>query len=69
MPDVDHGPVTLEDLRDRSFATVEEVAQILMCDRRTIRTACRQGEIPSTKTGVLYRIPVSWLVQQARMTA
>lgn len=69
MPDVDHGPVTLEDLKSKHFATVEQVAAILMCDRRTIRTACRLGEIPSTKAGTLYRIPVSWLLAQAQVTA
>jgi excisionase family DNA binding protein len=67
MPDVDHGSVTLEELiaQGRNFAEVWEVASIMRCDRRTVRTAISLGEIPATKAGVRYKIPVSWLRQQA----
>jgi excisionase family DNA binding protein len=65
MPDIDHGPVSIEDLKGRSFATVEEVAKILQLDRRTVRSACQDGEIPHVKTAGVYRIPVSWILQKA----
>jgi excisionase family DNA binding protein len=69
VPNPDHGPVTLDDLKGRHFAEVWEVARILEADPRTIRTACRAGEIPYTKVGSEYRIPVSWLRQQAEVAA
>jgi hypothetical protein len=65
MPDIDHGPVTLDDLKDRSFAEVWEVAALFRSDRRTIRAQCREGGIPSVKIGAEYRIPVAWLRRQA----
>lgn len=68
MPDrdLDH-EVTVEELAGRNFATVAETASIMRCDRRTVRTACRLGEMPYTKAGVEYRIPVSWLRQQVEL--
>lgn len=65
MPNVDHGPVTLDDLEGRTFARVWEVAAILGCDRRTVRSAIRLGEIPHAKAGNEYRIPLAWLRRAA----
>ncbi len=58
-------PVTLNDLDDRLFAYVPEVAQILGLDERTVRSAIRAGQIPATKTGQRYIVRVSWLREQA----
>jgi excisionase family DNA binding protein len=65
MPDIDHGPVTLADLKGRNFAFAYEVASILRMDVRTVRTAIINGDIPATKAGSTYRVPVAWLRQQA----
>jgi hypothetical protein len=64
VPYKQRDPITLDDLRDRNFATVSETASILRCDPRTINTAIRLGEIPCTKAGVHSRIPMIWLRQQ-----
>jgi excisionase family DNA binding protein len=58
---------TLGDLDGRLFAYVPEVAQILGRDERTIRKAIRDGQIPASKTGTRYLVPVSWLREQAGM--
>jgi excisionase family DNA binding protein len=65
VPNIDHGSVTLADLDGRNFAQVWEVATILECDPRTIRSAIRDGRIPAVKAGSNYRIPVAWLIQRA----
>lgn len=65
MPNIDHGPVTLDDLQGRNFAEVWEVAAIFRSDPRTIRRQCREGTIPHVKVGALYKIPVAWLRQAA----
>jgi excisionase family DNA binding protein len=65
MPDVDHGPIALEDLEGRSFAYPYEVAAILRIDVRTVRRAIEDGEIPAVKTRQQFRIPVAWLRQKA----
>jgi excisionase family DNA binding protein len=57
--------MTLDDLGDRLFAYVPEVAQILGRDERTVRAAIRAGDIPATKTGQRYIVRVSWLREQA----
>jgi excisionase family DNA binding protein len=66
MPNIDHPPVTLEDLKGRNFAKVFEVAAIFERDRRTIRTAIRNGDIPAVKIGAEYLIPVAWVLAQAQ---
>jgi excisionase family DNA binding protein len=70
MPDIDHGPVTLEDLEaeGRHFAAVPVVASILDADPRTVRRAIKDGQIPAVKVGATYRVPVAWLRQQAGAT-
>jgi len=67
MPETTHNPVTLDELiaAGRNFASPQETASILHVDVRTIRTACQLGEIPNTKAGVQYRIPVAWLRRAA----
>ncbi len=61
MPDIDHGPVMLDDLAGRNFATVPETAAILRYDTRTVRRAIEAGDIPAVRAGATYRIPVAWL--------
>lgn len=55
---------TLNDLADRLFADVPEVASIMSRDPRTVRAAAEAGQIPSTKVGKKYLIPTSWLREQ-----
>lgn len=57
--------MTLDDLGDRLFAYVPEVAQILRRDERTVRAAIKAGQIPATKAGQRYIVRVSWLREQA----
>jgi len=57
--------MTLDDLGDRTFAYVPEVAQILGRDERTVRAAIRARQIPATKTGQRYLVRVSWLREEA----
>ena len=57
--------MTLDDLGDKLFAYVPEVAEILGRDERTVRAAIRAGQIPATKTGQRYIVRVSWLREQA----
>jgi excisionase family DNA binding protein len=57
--------VTLDDLEGRTFATVQEVAGIMRRDQRTITQAIRDDEIPATREGQQWRIPVAWLKAQA----
>jgi len=61
--------MTLDDLGDKLFAYVPEVAQILGRDERTVRAAIRAGQIPATKTGQRYIVRVSWLREQAGQPA
>lgn len=57
--------MTLDDLGDRLFAYVPEVAQILGRDERTVRSAIQAGQIPASKTGTRYIVPIRWLREQA----
>lgn len=61
MPNVDPGPVTLDDLEGRNFATVPEAAKVLRYDIRTVRSAIAAGDIPAVRAGRAYRIPTAWL--------
>jgi excisionase family DNA binding protein len=61
--------VSLDELDGRIFADVPEVARLTGRDERTVRKACRDGEIPATKLGTKYMIPVEWLRQQATVAA
>jgi excisionase family DNA binding protein len=63
MPRVEHPKVSLADLEreGRTFARVWETAQIMEADERTILTLLAKGEIPGTRLGASWRIPVAWL--------
>ena len=54
----------LKRLEGRVFATVTEAAVILHLDSRTLRKAIAAGDIPATRAGPAYRIPVAWLQEQ-----
>jgi excisionase family DNA binding protein len=64
-------PATIESLVSRGleFGYADEIAQILRCDPRTVRRACESGAIPAIRLGTEWRIPVAWLVEQARAGA
>lgn len=47
----------------RLFATPAEVAAIMDRDIRTVYGALERGEVPSTRMGQRYSIPVAWLRQ------
>ncbi|MGO9292505.1 MAG: helix-turn-helix domain-containing protein [Streptosporangiaceae bacterium] len=51
------------------FATTTEAAAILRYDRRTIYQGIEAGEIPATRVGATYRIPTSWIREQAGLGA
>jgi excisionase family DNA binding protein len=61
VPYVKHKKVTLADMDGRDFAKVWETAQILEVDQRTILIMLAAGEIPGTKIGAQWRIPIAWL--------
>ena len=54
-------------LEGRLFATTTEAAAVLHYDHRTVRKAIEAGEIPATKAGATWRIPVAWLREQAQL--
>lgn len=49
----------------RLFVGVSEIAEVFGWDERTIRKAIKVGEIPATKAGATYRVPVAWVHSQA----
>lgn len=59
----------LDELADRLFADVPEIARITGRDQRTIRAAAEAGQIPATKVGKKYMIPTSWLREQMSQPA
>jgi excisionase family DNA binding protein len=65
-PDAETG---LQRIKGRLFANTTEAAAILGVDPRTLRSALERGEVPGTRTGTTWRIPVSWLKEQARVDA
>ncbi len=54
---------------DRLFVSVPEAAAVLRVDQRTLRRELAAGTIPSTRVGPVWRIPTSWLRQQAQGAA
>ena len=60
---------TLADLAGRDFATVAEAARVLHVDPRTVRRAIASGDIPATRVGSDYRLPVLWLRARAQGVA
>jgi excisionase family DNA binding protein len=61
---------TLSDLirAGDDFTSVPAAAGILNMDQRTVRRAIARGEIPATRVGTDYRIPVAWLAEQAGLS-
>ena len=57
----------LDRIQTKLFATSTEAAVILDIDRRTLRSAIERGEIPATRAGATWRVPVSWLREQAHL--
>jgi excisionase family DNA binding protein len=51
----------------RLFATVPEFAKVSGYDMRTIRKGIEAGEIPATRVGANWRIPVAWIREQAML--
>ena len=49
----------------RLFATPAEAAAVMRRDVRTIYAGLERGEIPSTRVGQRFHIPVAWLRRQA----
>jgi hypothetical protein len=51
----------------RLFASVPETTAILGYDKlgRTVRKGIETGEIPATRVGATWRIPLAWIRQQA----
>ncbi|HEY5360300.1 MAG TPA: helix-turn-helix domain-containing protein [Streptosporangiaceae bacterium] len=52
-------------LDGKLFADVPETAEILRYDQRTVRRAIEAGEIPAVRAGGRWRVPTTWLRQQA----
>jgi excisionase family DNA binding protein len=65
MPNVVPENFTIADLRGRNFASVSEAAAILGVDPRTVRADIAAGNIPATRTGTYYKVPVAWLRERA----
>lgn len=54
---------------DRLFITAPGLAAILGCDSRTVLRMLERGEIEGAfKTGAVWRIPVAWIRERARLT-
>jgi excisionase family DNA binding protein len=63
--------VTLDELTraGRNFATVAETCAILDgADERTLYSMIERKEIPATRVGNRWKIPVTWLREQAGIT-
>jgi excisionase family DNA binding protein len=52
-------------LDTRLFLSPIEVAALFDTDPRTIRKAAQEGKIPGLKVGAFWKIPTSWVRQQA----
>jgi excisionase family DNA binding protein len=57
----------LDRIKTKLFADTTEAATILDIDPRTLRAALERGEIPGTRAGSTWRVPVAWLREQARL--
>jgi len=53
----------LED-SERLFCYPQEAADVMGCDFKTVYSALERGEIPHTRIGQRYHIPVAWLRRQ-----
>lgn len=54
----------LDRVKTKLFATSTEAAVILDIHPTTLRSAIARGEIPATRAGATWRVPVSWLREQ-----
>lgn len=54
--------MNLDDLRGRAIATVQETAEVLGCDDRTVRRGIERGELPGIKIGTRLMVPVPRLL-------
>jgi excisionase family DNA binding protein len=59
----------LADLNGKLFATVPETSVVFRSDERAIRRAIEAGEIPATRTGRVWRVPVKWIREAAGLGA
>lgn len=59
----------LDRIRTKLFATTTEAAAVLNYDRRTVLKGIESGEIPSVRVGSCYRVPTTWLLEHAGLTA
>jgi excisionase family DNA binding protein len=66
MGDLDRGGL-LDEICRRPFTTVAKAAKVLDTDPRTVRAEIAAGRIPAIPLGQSYRIPTSWLREQARV--
>lgn len=57
--------MTPDDLGDRIFAKVPEVAKIMKTDARVIRKAIQDGAIPGQKIGGNWFVRTEWLREQS----
>jgi len=57
------------EIPDTLFVNSAKAAAILRRDERTVRRAIVFGEIPATKVGRSWCIPVAWLREQAKAGA
>jgi excisionase family DNA binding protein len=51
--------------RGLTFISAREAAIILRADPRTVRRSIAAGDIPATKIGAQFRVPVAWVRQAA----
>jgi excisionase family DNA binding protein len=51
---------------ERLFASVQETAEVLGVDPRTVRRAVAEGQIPASHVGVRVLIPTKWLREAAQ---
>jgi excisionase family DNA binding protein len=51
----------LADLEGRLFATVPETSVVLRADEPAVRRMIAAGDIPATRVGRVWRVPVSWI--------
>jgi excisionase family DNA binding protein len=57
------GPLTLDELRQRTTITVAELAGVFGCGLNQAYAAVRDGTIPSVRCGSSIRIPVPGLLR------
>ena len=63
--------MTLDELirAGRNFASVAETCTILDVEERSVYSAIDRGEIPATRVGTRWKVPVAWLRKVAALDA